>query len=250
MKKAIFLPIICLLAFAALFSVISCEKTETVQSEGITERKPVPEPTQKIPLEFEDINEVQIEGLLVKSGDKISFKELKEKAPDFFEQNVPERMRSKARAFILDTMPSWSTNWTWSQNCTCGAEYCPTLGAEVQGKKNASTWVQCDSRASYEWWKQMAYYDDVKSLANYGYYHHFRHINYNAKGTLTVSLFYSDPVTQQGVFVDIDGPIVVGDYGNYTWCSTYHENKVINSTPDENGVYNFYTSCATCDPCP
>lgn len=232
----------CLCAFLALFTVISCDKSEPVQSEGITERKPVPEPTEKIPLEFDDKNEVQIEGILVRQGDVIPFSVLKEKAPEFYEQNIGRRI-NHSRAFILDTMPSWSVNWTWSQNCNCGPEYCPKLGAEVQGQKNGS-WIQVDNRASYEWWKQMAYYDDEKNLTNFSNGNHqFRHINYNAKGTLVVTLFYQDPNTQTGVFIDIDGPLTVGDYGSYTWCSAYHESRVINSAPDEGGISDGGIAC-------
>jgi len=243
MKSKIFL----LLMVATLFTVISCEKTEPVQSEGITERKPVPEPTQKIPLEFEDKNEVQIEGLLVKQGDRIPFSVLKEKAPEFYEEHVASKMNHSRT--IMDTMQSWSVAWTWSQQCTCGPEYCPKLGAEVQGSKNGS-WIQVASRPASQWWKQMAYYNDSKNLTVFSNGNQqYRHINYNAKSTLTVSLFYSDIVNQVGVYVDIDGPITVGDYGSYTWNSAYNGQKIF-TAPDENGISSFYTSCSTCNPCP
>ena len=241
---------------ALLFT--SCDKEEPQFSPDVSlERQTVEEPTTKEPLIYDDQNFMVVENLTIKQGERVPVEKIQRLAPDFWATQIEPQLpkKSNSRAFSLDTVQTWGIATTWNETCNCGTENCPRLGAEIQGLKVysfGSLWLQLDSEPASHWWGQMVYDKDSKGLTNYGSYHYMRHINYNSKGTLHVSWWLADPdITGMSlVFIDIDGPLSVPDYGLYTWWDAYNETKVFSNTSnDENAIKNFYTSCGSCDAC-
>ena len=206
--------------------------------------------------EFVDQNEFWKEGLLIKSGSFISYDEIEEKAPIWWESEM-KTFSEKAANPNARNLGNWFVATEFESDCDCGTQNCPTLGQELKGRKGSS-WIQVANAPSSNPFADMYYSKDVKSLTNYSGHHNFAHYNYNSKGLLTMYFYYDircfvgGPCEGQtpGIYIpDVDGPIQVGDNGVVNWFKGWNETLAPFQSPDENAIIYQYRSCSSCDAC-
>lgn len=227
------------------FLLTSCDKEPTITENPQSDYQPDRYD------QFTDENQIRIEGLTIKAGDFVEFDQIREKAPNWWaneiEQVYKASLNPNSRALAL-----WGVTTEFDNDCDCGAQNCPTLGQELQGQKGS--WIQVHSQNSGNPFGDMNYYRDDKNLTNYSGHHNLRYINYNSRGLLTMMFWYHIKCIGAGcgagVYVpDVDGPIQVGDNNVINYFKSWNETLAPFQSPDENAIIYQYSTCATCDAC-
>lgn len=232
MKSTIF----SLIALIALLT--SCDK----ESKDIEADHKVPGKANYV----EDVSQIEIDGNTLRVGEAIPIRDLVRKFPTISNMiKVAPSTPNKRNA-------GWDNAWLFClqyDECTCGAENCPDLGSELQGRKWTG-WTQLDANSSGDPYAHMHYDLDDESLYNFsaGTYHQYRHINYNSKSELTFMFL----IERDGDFIPSDVDYVdVGDYGIYTYVDSYSEVAYMSplTNYDENAIVYQYSTCSSCDAC-
>lgn len=216
MKRTIFLPILCLMAFLASFIVISCDKTNIVE-EDLNGFDVMPPESERIQGETYVPDFVQIEGIKFSLGSSGKMEDLERLAPELYKSLGVKKSNKR------ETITQRRILLSYSDDCDGDPETCPELGNELKGYKSGVGYLQLDASGSSDPWL-FNYYDlDPKNLYNNsGGNHRYQNHNFNGAQDITAIYFVWTDITwytpDLETWADAGRRVTWFDAKNETWA--------------------------------